>query len=212
MGRQAGCSHPLCDGPLVDAAVKEGDNAGACVIFRETTIDGVWVVEPELHEDERGFFARTWDAEEFATQGLSSQLVQTSISFNRSRGTLRGLHYQAAPHEEAKLVRCTAGAIFDVAVDLRPDSETFRAWVGVELSAENRLALYVPEGCAHGFLTLADDAEVGYQMSAAHMVDAARGVRFDDPAFGIRWPGEIAVINERDRTYPDFASVAEVGT
>ena len=175
------------------------------MIFRETTIEGVAVVEPELHEDERGFFARTWDADEFAEHGLSGRLVQTSISFNRMRGTLRGLHYQAAPYEEAKLVRCTAGAIFDVAVDLRPGSPTLREWIGAELSAENRHALHVPEGCAHGFLTLVDDSEVSYLMSAVHVAEAACGVRFDDPAFGIAWPGEIVVINERDRSYADFA-------
>ncbi len=174
------------------------------MIFRRTEIEGVWVVEPERHEDERGFFARTWDSSEFVEQGLSGVLAQASISYNRRRGTLRGMHYQAAPNEEAKLVRCTAGAIFDVAVDLRPSSPTYRAWVGVELSAENRLALYVPEGCAHGFLTLADDAEISYQISAPHEPGAARGVRFDDPAFGILWPEEIVVINDRDRTYPDF--------
>lgn len=181
------------------------------MIFRETGIEGLTIIEPELQKDERGFFARTWDAEEFAEHGLSACLVQMSISFNRRLGTLRGLHYQAAPHEEAKIVRCTAGAIFDVAVDLRPDSEMFKTWIGVELSAENRFALHVPEGCAHGFLTLTDDAEVSYQMSAPFVPDAARGVRFDDPALGIRWPGEVVVINERDRAYPDWASVAEVG-
>ena len=120
------------------------------------------------------------------------------------------MHYQAAPHEEAKLVRCTAGAIFDVAVDLRPSSSTFRAWFGVELSAENRLALYVCEGCAHGFLTLADAVEISYQISAPHEAAAARGVRFDDPAFGILWPEDILVINDRDRTYPDFEPEASV--
>ena len=119
--------------------------------FRQTEIEGVWVVEPERYEDERGFFARTWETSEFAQQGLSGDVAQASISYNRRRGTLRGMHYQVAPHEEAKLVRCTSGTIFDVAVDLRPSSKTYRAWFGVELSAENRLALYVPHGCAHGF-------------------------------------------------------------
>jgi dTDP-4-dehydrorhamnose 3,5-epimerase len=174
------------------------------MIFKDTGIHGVLVIEPERHEDERGFFARTWDPDEFAERGLNPELAQCSISFNRAPGTLRGLHYQAAPHEEAKLVRCTSGAIFDVAVDLRPDSSTFRDWFGVELSAENRLALYVPEGCAHGFLTLADDSEVHYQISQAYAPDAGRGVRWDDPAFAIRWPGDVVVINERDRSYPDF--------
>jgi dTDP-4-dehydrorhamnose 3,5-epimerase len=176
------------------------------MIFRETAIAGVWVVEPERHEDERGFFARTWDSSEFAARGLSGRVVQCSVSYNRRRGTLRGLHYQVAPHEEAKLVRCTLGAVFDVAVDLRPGSTTLCDWVGVDLSAENRRALYVPEGCAHGFLTLADDSEVSYQMSEFHAPEAARGVRFDDPAFGIDWPAEVAVVNERDRSYPDFVA------
>jgi dTDP-4-dehydrorhamnose 3,5-epimerase len=174
------------------------------VIFRSTNIGGAWVIEPERHEDERGFFARTWDSEEFARRGLNPQLAQCSISCNRARGTLRGLHYQAAPYGEAKLVRCTAGAIFDVAVDLRPGSSTFRDWFGVELSAENRLAFYIPEGCAHGFLTLHDDCEVHYQISEAYAPQAARGVRWNDPAFAITWPGEVVVMNERDSSYPDF--------
>ena len=177
------------------------------MIFRATAIDGVWVVEPERFEDERGFFARTWDTREFADRGLNGRLVQCSVSYNGRRGTLRGLHYQAAPHEEAKLVRCTAGAVYDVAVDLRAGSRTLCRWVGVELSARNRLALYVPEGCAHGFLTLADDSEVAYQMSEFHDPDASRGVRYDDPAFAIDWPGDVVVANERDRSYPDFPAV-----
>jgi dTDP-4-dehydrorhamnose 3,5-epimerase len=174
------------------------------MIFRGTVIEGVWVVEPERFEDERGFFARTWDTAEFARRGLNGRLAQCSISYNRRRGTLRGMHYQAAPHEEAKLVRCTSGSIFDVAVDLRAASATFRRWVGTELSAENRLAMYVPEGCAHGFLTLTDNSEVAYQISEFHAPDAARGVRWDDPAFGIDWPAEALVVNERDGSYPDF--------
>jgi dTDP-4-dehydrorhamnose 3,5-epimerase len=174
------------------------------MIFTATGVEGVWVVEPERHEDERGFFARTWDAGEFEQRGLSSRLVQCSVSYNFRRGTLRGLHYQEAPHAEVKLVRCTAGAIFDVAVDLHPDSPSFTRWFGVELTAENRSALYVPEGCAHGFLTLTDDAEVTYQISSPYVPNAGRGVRFDDPAFGIDWPGDVVVVNERDRSYPDF--------
>ena len=177
------------------------------MIFVPTVIGGVWVIDPERVEDERGFFARTWDAAEAERHGLSSRLAQCSVSYNRRRGTLRGMHYQAAPHEEAKLVRCTAGAIFDVAVDLRPRSPSFRQWFGTELSADNRKALYVAEGCAHGFLTLADDVEVAYQISEYYAPEAGRGVRFDDPAFGIEWPGEVTVINERDRTYPDFEGV-----
>ena len=177
------------------------------MIFRETAIGGVWVVEPERLADERGFFARTWDTREFADRGLNGRLVQCSVSFNVRRGTLRGLHYQAAPHEEAKLVRCTSGAVYDVAVDLRAGSETLGRWVGVDLSPQNRLALYIPEGCAHGFLTLADGSEVAYQMSEFHFPDASRGVRYDDPAFAINWPGDVLVVNERDRSYPDFTAV-----
>ena len=180
------------------------------MIFRPCEIDGAWLVEPERYEDERGFFARTWDCDEFAQRGLPDLVVQTSISYNRRRGTLRGLHYQAPPHGEAKLVRCTSGAIFDVAVDLRSESATFGRWVGVELTAENRHALYMPEGCAHGFLTLEDESEVAYQMSNPHVSEAARGVRYDDPAFRIAWPEGIAVINDRDRSYPDFEPNAAV--
>ena len=175
--------------------------------FVETAVAGALVIEPERHEDDRGFFARTWDASVFAQRGLNPAFVQSSVSYNRTRGTLRGLHYQAAPFEEAKLVRCTAGAVFDVAVDLRPSSETFRQWFGIELSAENRLALYVPEGCAHGFLTLEDDSEVLYQISEFWVPEAGRGLRWNDPAFRIEWPREVVLIHERDRTYADFEIV-----
>ena len=157
--------------------------------FRPTELEGVWVVEPERYEDERGFFARTWDSDGVRGARTARRRRPDEHLLQPPRGTLRGLHYQAAPHEEAKLVRCTAGAIFDVAVDLRPGSATFRRWVGVELSAQNRHALYVPEGCAHGFLTLDDDSRSRYQMSAPHVAEAARGVRFDDPAFGDRLAG-----------------------
>ena len=173
--------------------------------FTETKVAGAFLFEPEPIADERGFFARTWCREEFADNGLTGELAQANISFNHRKGTLRGLHYQAAPHAEAKLIRVTRGAIWDLALDLRRDSPTYLAWFGAELSDANRHMLYVPEGCAHGFLTLTDDAEVAYQMSAPFAPPAARGVRFDDPAFAIEWPGEVVVINERDRTYPDFA-------
>lgn len=172
--------------------------------FHETSIADVWLVEPERLEDARGFFARTWDSREFFGRGLDGNVVQCSISFNRRRGTLRGLHYQAAPHEEAKLVCCTAGAIFDVAVDLRSESPTHRNWVGRELTAGNRHALYIPRGCAHGFLTLADATEVAYQISEFHVPDAGRGIRWDDPAFDIAWPADVVIMNDRDRSYPDF--------
>jgi dTDP-4-dehydrorhamnose 3,5-epimerase len=176
------------------------------MIFRPAGIEGVWTMEIERLEDDRGFFARTWDGAEFVERGLNGRLAQCSISYNRLRGTLRGMHYQAPPHEEAKLVRCTAGAIFDVAVDLRPGSSTYCRWFGVELTAENRSALYVPEGCAHGFVTLTDDAEVAYQITEFYAPSVAAGVRWDDPAFGITWPIEISVINERDASYPDFVA------
>lgn len=174
--------------------------------FRELGLPGAWIVEPEILEDDRGFFARTWCQREFAAQGLDAKLVQCSISYNRRKGTLRGMHYQITPSTEAKLVRCTAGAIYDVALDLRRDSPTFKQWRSAELSASNRRALYIPAGLAHGFLTLCDDTEVFYQMTDFFAPEHARGVRWDDPAFGIHWPGEVVVISERDRTYPDFAA------
>jgi dTDP-4-dehydrorhamnose 3,5-epimerase len=174
------------------------------VRFVPLALSGAFLVEPEPIRDERGFFARTFCRDEFAAHGLHPQLVQCSVSFNTARGTLRGMHYQRKPHEEAKLVRCTMGAIHDVLVDLRPASATFRRWVGVELSAENRHALYIPEGVAHGFLTLADGCEVFYQMAHVFEPESAAGVRWNDPAFGIEWPGEVRVISERDRNYGDF--------
>jgi len=158
----------------------------------------------ERHPDERGFFARTFCINEFATHGLDTKLVQCSISFNTRKGTLRGLHYQTAPHAETKLVRCTRGAVYDVVVDLRANSPTLRQWVGVELTEQKRNMVYIPEGCAHGFLTLADESEVFYQMSEFYSPKSARGVRWNDPAFRIGWPGKVEVISERDRTYPDL--------
>jgi dTDP-4-dehydrorhamnose 3,5-epimerase len=175
------------------------------VRFTPTPIPGAVVVEPEPRADERGFFARTFCVEEFRAHNLNPRLVQCSVSFNRQRGTLRGMHWQAAPREEAKLVRCTHGAILDVIVDLRPDSPAFRKWFSVELSAANRVMLHVPEGVAHGFLTLADDTEVFYQMSEYFAPECARGVRWDDPAFGIVWPDGDKIIHPRDAAYPDFA-------
>lgn len=169
--------------------------------FLATELAGVFVLEPELREDERGFFARTWCAQEFATQGLATTLAQVSISYNHKRGTLRGMHYQAPPNQESKVVRCTAGAIYDVALDLREDSKTYKRWFATELNARNRNALYVPEGCAHGFLTLEDHCEVLYQISAFQHPDSARGVRWNDPAFGIQWPFEPVVLSARDRNY-----------
>jgi dTDP-4-dehydrorhamnose 3,5-epimerase len=174
------------------------------MIFAETGLAGVFEVYPEPHSDERGLFARTWCQKEFADRGLSGKLVQCSTSFNARRGTLRGLHYQAAPFAEAKLVRCTAGAIYDIALDLRESSTTFLQWHGAHLNSRNRHALYVPEGCAHGFLTIEDDSEVFYQMTEFYHAESARGVRWDDPAFDIVWPEKVAVISDRDRALPDF--------
>ena len=174
------------------------------MLFRETKLAGVFEIHIEPRTDERGFFARTWCQKEFSDHGLNSKLVQSSVSFNRQRGTLRGVHYQAAPFAETKVVRCTSGAIYDVVLDLREQSPTFKQWFATILNAENRHSVYVPEGCAHGFLTLKEDSEVLYQMSEFHHPDAARGVRWNDPAFQIAWPEPVEVISERDRTYPDF--------
>ena len=168
------------------------------MIFTETKLKGAFVIEIEPHQDERGFFARSWCADEFKKHGLNSQLVQCNISFNKKRGTLRGMHYQVAPFAEAKLVRCTRGAIYDVIIDLRPNSPTFRQWMAVELTAENRTALYVPEDFAHGFQTLMDNTEVFYQMSEFYHPECARGVRWDDPAFGIEWPSSQRIMSRRD--------------
>jgi dTDP-4-dehydrorhamnose 3,5-epimerase len=174
------------------------------MIFHETKIAGVFEIRLEPLSDERGFFARTWCQKEFDGLGLNSRLAQCSVSYNTRKGTLRGIHYQAAPFAETKVVRCTQGAIFDVAVDLRPNSPTFKDWVGIVLTAENRSSLYLPEGCGHAFLTLEDESEIHYQISEFYNAESARGVRWDDPAFQIVWPDTVKVISERDRTYPDF--------
>jgi dTDP-4-dehydrorhamnose 3,5-epimerase len=176
------------------------------VKFVETPLPGAWVIELEELGDERGWFARTFDAEEFRARGLNPDVVQCNTSFNARRDTLRGMHYQAEPHGESKLVRCVRGAIFDVAVDLRPDSPTYRGWHGVELSADDHLGFYMPACFAHGFQTLTDDCEVLYQMGHRYVPEAARGVRWDDQTFSIDWPpvdGEL-IISERDAGYPDF--------
>lgn len=175
------------------------------MIFAETRLKGAYVVEPERMEDERGFFARTFDQAEFAARGLESRLVQCSISFNKKKGTLRGMHYQATPFEETKLVRCTKGTIYDVIIDLRSGSPTFKQWVATELTAENRRMLYVPVGFAHGFQTLADDTEVSYQISEFYHPESARGVRWNDTAFGIVWPLSVTSSSERDSSYPPFS-------
>ena len=174
------------------------------VIFQKTKLKGAFEIQLEPRPDERGFFARSWCQQEFESQQLNPRLVQCNISFNSRRGTLRGMHYQASPYAEAKLVRCAQGSIYDVVIDIRPDSNTFKNWFAVVLTAEKRNMVYVPEGCAHGFLTLTDNAEVLYQMSEFYRPESACGVRWNDPAFQIAWPGSIDIISERDRNYPDF--------
>ena len=175
------------------------------MVFTETGLSGAVIVDVEQHADERGFFARSWCTQEFADRGLNPSVVQCNVSGNTARGTLRGMHYQVAPHAEVKLVRCTKGAIYDVIIDLRPESPTFKQWIGEELSAENRRMLYVPTEFAHGFQTLVDDTEVFYQVSDFYAPQAADGIRWNDSAFAIVWPATDGVtINQRDQTYPDF--------
>lgn len=174
------------------------------MIFTETKLPGAFILDLEPREDDRGFFARVWCQREFQAHRLNPRLVQCSISFNERKGTLRGMHFQSAPYEEAKLVRCTMGAIYDVILDLRPHSPTFKEHVAVVLSAESRKMVYVPEGLAHGFQTLEDRTEVFYQMSEFHAPASVRGVRWDDPAFRIPWPAAERIISQRDRSYPDF--------
>jgi len=174
------------------------------MIFQETKLEGAFIINPERQEDERGFFARTWCQREFEGHGLNSRLLQCNISFNKEKGTIRGMHYQDPPYQEAKLIRCTMGAIYDVVIDLRPFSVTFKQWIGVELSAENRKMLYIPEGYAHGFQTLMDNTEVFYQMSENYHPEHARGIRWDDVTFIIEWPLTKVILSTRDRSFPDF--------
>jgi len=178
------------------------------MIFTALSLGDAWMIEPERIQDERGFFARTFSSEEFRTRGLVTAIAQCSVSYNRRRGTLRGLHFQAPPHAEVKSVTCTRGAVFDVIVDLRRDSPTFKRWVSVELSAENRRVVYIPEGFAHGFQTLVDDAEVFYQISTGYVSDAARGIRWDDPDLAVAWPAaDTRVISARDLGLPTLAAL-----
>lgn len=171
--------------------------------FEPTSVAGAWLLEPEPHRDERGFFATLWETSDSRERGLETAFELCALSHNRQAGTLRGMHYQAAPREEVKVIRCVRGAIYDVLLDLRPDSPTYRRWTARELTAENRLAFYAPRGIAHGFQTLTDDAEVLYFISAPYDSALARGVRWNDPAFGIHWPLVPTVMSERDRTFPD---------
>lgn len=174
------------------------------MIFRETELPGVFVIELEKKEDERGFFARAWCSREFSAHGLASVFVQCNISFNAKKGTIRGLHYQCRPYEEIKVVRCTRGAIFDVVIDIRPDSPNFCKWISVTLTGDNHKMLYVPGGFAHGFQTLHDNTEVFYQMSEYYYPEYSGGFRWDDPAFGIKWPLPCSCISQKDRSYKNL--------
>jgi len=175
------------------------------MLFTETKLKGAYIIDIEKLEDTRGFFARGWCQKEFEAYGLMTHVVQANISFNKQRGTLRGMHYQVAPHAEAKVMRCTRGAIYDVIIDLRPDSPTYKQWMGVELTGDNYSMLYVPEGFAHGFQTLEDNTEVIYQVSEFYTPGAERGVRYDDPTFGITWPQAVRVISDKDKSWLDYA-------
>lgn len=178
------------------------------MIFTETKVAGAFIIDLETRSDERGFFARAFCRREFEARGLNPEVAQCNLSLSASAGTLRGMHFQLPPHEEAKLVRCTQGALYDVALDLRPESPSYLQWVGVELTAENRRMLYVPEGCAHGFQTLLTDTEAFYQVSAAYAPEAERGFRWDDKAFGIVWPDAAErTISEKDEHWPDYEPV-----
>jgi dTDP-4-dehydrorhamnose 3,5-epimerase len=175
------------------------------MIFTETELAGAYVIDLDRREDERGFFARTWCADEYAEHGLTTRLVQANMSWNPLKGTVRGMHFQREPHAEAKVIRVTRGAIYDVIIDLRPDSATYKRWIGVNLDAVNGRALYVPEGFAHGFQTVTRHSEVHYLVSEFYTPGAEGGVRWDDPAFGIEWPeAEERTISEKDRSWPDF--------
>jgi dTDP-4-dehydrorhamnose 3,5-epimerase len=174
------------------------------MVFTETKLKGAFIIDPEKQEDDRGFFARTYCQSEFARYGLTPHFVQCNISFTAKRGTLRGMHYQIAPYEEAKLVRCTRGAIYDVLLDLRPDSPTFKEWISIELTAENHRLVYIPEGLAHGFQSFTDGTEVFYQMSQCYHPQSARGIRWDDPAFGIGWPVREVILSNRDTSFAFF--------
>lgn len=175
------------------------------MVFTETKLPGAFIIELEKFEDERGFFARAWCKKEFESQGLASHLVQANLSYNKSKGALRGMHYQIAPFGETKLLRCIRGAIYDVIIDLRPGSQTHKHWFGVELNANNRKMFYVPEHFAHGFITLEENTEVFYQVSQFYSPVHERGVRYNDPAFGIKWPLDVQVISEKDKSWPDFS-------
>ena len=177
------------------------------MIFTETTLKGAYVIDPEKREDHRGFFARTWCQREVEALGLNPKVVQINSTMSGRKATVRGMHYQLSPYEEVKVVRCTRGALYDVIIDLRPESSTYTQWFGVELTADNRRMLYVPEGFAHGSQTLTDDTELVYQASQFYAPESARGVRFDDPVFDIKWPLQVQVISDVDRSWPNYSAV-----
>lgn len=174
--------------------------------FTETKVKGAFLIDLDPRSDNRGFFARSWCLKEFQEHGLVSHIAQINLALTLKMGTVRGLHFQTPPDEEAKTVRCTRGAVYDVVVDLRPSSPTHKAWAGFELSADNHRILYIPVGCAHGYQTLSDDSEIEYLTSAAYAPTSAKGVRFDDPAFGIEWPLPVTVISDADRSWPTYAT------
>jgi dTDP-4-dehydrorhamnose 3,5-epimerase len=176
------------------------------MIFKEVNVARAFVLEVEKVEDERGFFARSWCQKEFQLHHLVPHLVQANIAFNKQKGTLRGMHYQTPPYGESKVVRCTRGVIFDVVIDLRPESPTFKQWTGVELTADNHRMLYVPENCAHGYITLEDRTEVTYLVSQFYHPEVEQGVRYDDPAFGVTWPIDVRLISQKDRSWPYVSS------
>jgi len=174
------------------------------LIFTETKLKGVYIIELEKLNDERGFFARTWDKEVFEKKGFDSKLVQCNISFNKLKGTVRGIHYQTTPFEESKIVRCTKGKIFDVIIDLRSNSSSYTKWISVELTEQNHYMIFIPKGCAHGFQTLEDDTEVFYQISEFYNSEHYHGIRWNDPKFDIKWPLKISLISEKDASYNNF--------
>ena len=177
--------------------------------FIETSLSGVWLLEPVPFEDDRGFVANIFSKAELSKRGCNGEVAESVVSYNKVAGTLRGMHYQAAPHAQSKMVRCTAGAVWDCAIDLRPGSPTFKEWYGVELTAANRRQLFIPEGFAHGYVTLVEQSEVSYHMGSPYNGPSGRGVRWDDPAFGIQWPIRPRVIIDRDAKYPDFTGRVE---
>ena len=174
------------------------------MIFTETKLKGAFIIDVKRLEDERGFFGRSWCTKEYAEHGLNPNVVQANVSYNKVKGTLRGMHFQKAPFGEGKTVRCTSGAIYDVIIDIRPDSATFKQWISVELTGENYRMLYIPEGFAHGFITLKDQTSVHYMGTAFHTPGAEAGIKFDDPAFNIEWPMKVAVISQKDQNHPVF--------